>query len=77
MPSRYPEELDAIVAARKADPKVGAKTLAKQLYADNGLGGSLMGRTFYSIYSVIRRYDAKQKANAKLAKTVGNALASY
>lgn len=70
MSYKYQNELDTIVAARKADPNIGAKTLAKQLEAD----GSVSGRSFYSIYSVIRRYDDKQKGN-KLAGVATKALA--
>jgi hypothetical protein len=57
-PSYMKAEADKIEAVRKASPGMPAKKLAKQLEAAGGLGG----RTFYSIYSVIRRYDAKQKA---------------
>lgn len=63
---KYHKELDLIIAARKSLPKTPAKTLAKQLVGNEGLSS----RSFYSIYSVIRRYDAK------LAGVVSKALAT-
>lgn len=58
----YTKEREIIVAARKANATISAFKLAKKLSTGEMVG--LAGRTFYSIYSVIRRYDAKNKATA-------------
>lgn len=63
---RYPEELKIIQDARAAEPKKPAKTLATELWGRTGI----TGRTFYSIYSVIRRFDANQKQKGKGKKAL-------
>lgn len=60
--SVYSDERKIITTARDTQPNLPAKTLAKELALTAGLGG----RSFYSIYSVIRRYDAKLR-DAKVA----------
>lgn len=59
----------AIIEVRKVAPKVGASVLAKKIKNSEIPAGTACFRSFYSIYSVIRRYDAKQKA--KGGKLVG------
>lgn len=57
----YEKERATILQARKDFPKLSAFRLAKYLenQGDSRYVG-LAGRTFYSIYSVIRRFDKKQ-----------------
>lgn len=57
--SGYARERENIIKARDANPFVGASTLARKLASGEIVGGGL--REFYSIYSVIRRHDAKRK----------------
>lgn len=73
MPSQYPEELAAIRKLRAKYPAVPAKKLTMRINTRDFKGDDLAtangasSRSFYSIYSVIRRYDAKQKAVAAAA----------
>lgn len=59
------EENDAIKMAREMRPRASQRTLAKILHVDARLGvgdyGSLWGRSEASIYSAIRRFDAKSR----------------
>jgi hypothetical protein len=61
MASRFPEEFKAVTDLRIANPQMPAKTLARKI--KNGEAGYVgaANRTFLSTYSVIRRYDAKQR----------------
>lgn len=70
MASRFPDEFKSITSLRAANPQMPAKTLARKISnaEEDFLGAS--GRSFLSIYSVIRRYDAKAKAAAVAAATV-------
>lgn len=75
MASKYQHEVDAIEAIREANRFVGQYILAKRIkkrefpvpcYGSNDIGI----RSVLSIYSVIRRYDARVK------KAVSNAVAA-
>lgn len=65
MASRFSDEVSAIRKIRTDNPKAPAKTLARRIGSGefSFIGeGSIQGRPFLSTYSVIRRYDATQKA---------------
>lgn len=65
--SPYPYEIREVETVRKDNPNVGPYTLARLIKANHfGRETALSSshRTFYSILSVIRRYDARQKAVA-------------
>lgn len=86
---QFPEEVKAIKALRDAFPGEPAMKLAKRIAHEGPSAfetdehkkhaASAGCRTFYSTYSVIRRYDAQRakKADNKAAKAaVNKALAN-
>ena len=62
MASLLQSELNRIREIRMANPRVPARTLARQLYNGEYYGHASTNRPFYSTYSAIRRYDAKRNA---------------
>jgi hypothetical protein len=69
MAGAFRSEVLAIQKLRAKYPDAGQKTLASQIVARNFLNdedrktaADTGSRTFYSVYSVIRRHDAKQLA---------------
>lgn len=66
----FEKELTRIHNIRKAHPTYGPYTLARKIRRGevNDQGTTVASRPFYSTYSVIRRYDAKQKATVPASK---------
>jgi len=73
MAACFSDEVAAIREIRALNPAVPAKTLARRISTGDFpfIGqGSICGRPFLSTYSVIRRYDAKQKARANVERLI-------
>jgi len=71
---QFPFEVAAIQAIRTRNPNVGQKTLARKIvnrdFTEKSIDYSdsrkAYWRSFLSVYSVIRRFDAKAKAEPSM-----------